>query len=702
MIFAKCRKNASIRALQEHVEEHVEEKGKEHDAQYYLDLKAGRNLALVKRKEASRRRAATRRERDEARMPTLPERERISYPDPRADLEQPGELGDQDRSSAGRRNHESVSTELEGVASEGIPNPFGIPGAMTGAAQPFSGSSSSGSAGSSESCLTGHLFDKALSKGVEQPSSALSRWTDQAVKQSLAIKRWSHIVYFYNGHRMIRFWEDIKAAKYIISISSPDRPKRRELLPHSPTSDGDTTDRPQDPIVREIPFRPRRTLTVAAEAAAVFAEIGQSSQMDKSPAEEEIEDLDTPDRDGGDELPTVDHRSWVKPAALRLKSVERKRKDQRAKKEKETKSWEESGLRWCDWVAGRRQERKKRQAQVFDLTAGDSTGDEALNPWKTMTASPTWYWGPASESTQPGSEAWAARDWWTASEQWYHYPCDAHEDGNFSDKEAVRTAACSKEAFEPTEGRSRQKPTSSWYGEGHDTSTPRSVDGSGRTSWWCSREWTDEEWHEWELKGGNPQFWIHGGGSLSELSRSQHQKESQHTSLQGWYNWLEEGRERIDIVVDSGASTSMLPKDVAKDQPMRPGTSRSYMTASQHEVRVEGEKEFVCGLMNGSEMRTTWEVGDINRPLSSVSQMVRNGYRIWFDTEERGGSGCYSYATDTTTKIYERDGIFVLPAWIRGGASSSSTASGSHVPYDSRQSIIDRSQTGFGRQGRCP
>ena len=171
------------------------------------------------------------------------------------------------------------------------------------------------------------------------------------------------------------------------------------------------------------------------------------------------------------------------------------------------------------------------------------------------------------------------------------------------------------------------------------------------------------------------------------FSHSQPRRESQSAQWKDWRDWSKQGRERIDIIVDSGASTSMLPKDVARDHPIRPGTNRSYTTASKQEVRVEGEKELVCGFMNGTEMKTTWEVGEINRPLSSVSKMVRGGHRIWFDTEERGGSGCYSYSTGKTLRLYERDGIYVLPAWIRSGISTSNPAPGT---------------AGFGRQGQNP
>jgi hypothetical protein len=129
--------------------------------------------------------------------------------------------------------------------------------------------------------------------------------------------------------------------------------------------------------------------------------------------------------------------------------------------------------------------------------------------------------------------------------------------------------------------------------------------------------------------------------------------------------WAEEGRERIDIVVDSGASTSMLPKDVAMGHPMKPGMPKTYKTASKHIVEKLGEKDLVCGFVNGKEIKTPWEVGDINRPLSSVSRVVEAGSVVWFDSEKNGGSGVCNYDTGVTAKIWEKDGIYILPAWIR-------------------------------------
>jgi hypothetical protein len=109
----------------------------------------------------------------------------------------------------------------------------------------------------------------------------------------------------------------------------------------------------------------------------------------------------------------------------------------------------------------------------------------------------------------------------------------------------------------------------------------------------------------------------------------------------------------------------MLPKDIAMEHPMKPGMPKTYKTASKHTVEKLGEKDLVCGFMNGKEMKTRWEVGDINRPLSSICRMVEAGSVVWFDSEKHRGSGVYNYDAGVTTKIWEKDGIYILQAWIR-------------------------------------
>ena len=118
----------------------------------------------------------------------------------------------------------------------------------------------------------------------------------------------------------------------------------------------------------------------------------------------------------------------------------------------------------------------------------------------------------------------------------------------------------------------------------------------------------------------------------------------------------------------------MLPKEIAVEHPMKPGLPKTYKTASKHTVEKLGEKDLVCGFVNGKEMRTRWEVGDINRPLSSARRMVKTASVVWFDSEKNRGSGVYSYDADVTTRIWEKDGIYILPAWIRPAEPSKGTA----------------------------
>ena len=83
------------------------------------------------------------------------------------------------------------------------------------------------------------------------------------------------------------------------------------------------------------------------------------------------------------------------------------------------------------------------------------------------------------------------------------------------------------------------------------------------------------------------------------------------------------------------------------------------------DIDDDGDKDLVCGFMTGSELKTSWEVGDIHLPLSSVSKMVKAGNCVYLDTEQNGGCYVYNYKTGETMKIYEKNGIYVLPAWIK-------------------------------------
>jgi hypothetical protein len=65
---------------------------------------------------------------------------------------------------------------------------------------------------------------------------------------------------------------------------------------------------------------------------------------------------------------------------------------------------------------------------------------------------------------------------------------------------------------------------------------------------------------------------------------------------------------------------------------------------------------------------------DVRRPLAAVSQVVKAGHRVVFDSEENGGSYIENTGTGKRHKVYERGGIYVLPAWVEPSSGASLTA----------------------------
>jgi hypothetical protein len=134
--------------------------------------------------------------------------------------------------------------------------------------------------------------------------------------------------------------------------------------------------------------------------------------------------------------------------------------------------------------------------------------------------------------------------------------------------------------------------------------------------------------------------------------------------------------ERIDATIDSGSAVHGIPMDVATSWPMYTPTGvQSYTSASQHAVKVVGARRptmhFQSGISGPIEVKV---LDQLKKVLFSTARMVEKGYRIVHDSEADGGSYALHKASGAKTKIYMKNGVFVMPVWIAkhpGGEATS-------------------------------
>ena len=120
--------------------------------------------------------------------------------------------------------------------------------------------------------------------------------------------------------------------------------------------------------------------------------------------------------------------------------------------------------------------------------------------------------------------------------------------------------------------------------------------------------------------------------------------------------------EKLDILVDSGASVSALPRDAAPSYPIVATKSLpQYRAANGTLVYNEGDRIVTSRLSNGTRQNMRFTVMDVQRPIASVSRIVHAGHKVVFDV---GGSYIENTTTGTQVRVFERDGVYVLPARV--------------------------------------
>ena len=125
-------------------------------------------------------------------------------------------------------------------------------------------------------------------------------------------------------------------------------------------------------------------------------------------------------------------------------------------------------------------------------------------------------------------------------------------------------------------------------------------------------------------------------------------------------SWDEEW-ERVDLLLDSGASISALPANVATSYPAKaPQGLSEYRAANGNPIKNEGSRT-IKAVTSGGARKMAFSVMDVRRPIASVSKIVSSGNEVHFTPE---GSWVKYRSTGNFDRLHEKSGVYVLPAWI--------------------------------------
>ncbi len=126
------------------------------------------------------------------------------------------------------------------------------------------------------------------------------------------------------------------------------------------------------------------------------------------------------------------------------------------------------------------------------------------------------------------------------------------------------------------------------------------------------------------------------------------------------------GWQLVEATLDSGSAVSAIPKDCIADPSQLQAASdgpQSYTSASEHSCRVEGKLQPECRFQSGVQGKVNFKVlNPLKKVIISTSQLRRRGYKIVHDDI----SFIEDKKTGIQTKVYERNGVYIIPMYIKG------------------------------------
>ena len=172
-----------------------------------------------------------------------------------------------------------------------------------------------------------------------------------------------------------------------------------------------------------------------------------------------------------------------------------------------------------------------------------------------------------------------------------------------------------------------------------------------------------------ERSGEDKKSWEEILEELDDVAENQKQANMLGTVEPEGLNALEDQEwEEVEMAVDSGATETVIGEDILQFLALLEGLACrrgvKYEVANGVRIPNLGEKRFTGITEEGSLRQITAQVCDVNKPLLSVSKMVKAGNRVVFDED-----GSYIENVQSGEKVWlkEQGGMYMLKIWVKRG-----------------------------------
>ena len=92
---------------------------------------------------------------------------------------------------------------------------------------------------------------------------------------------------------------------------------------------------------------------------------------------------------------------------------------------------------------------------------------------------------------------------------------------------------------------------------------------------------------------------------------------------------------------------------------------QEYIAANTEKIQELGFKTPTLKLQNGDVKNLKFSVMDkLHKPLVAAWKVVAAGNRIVLQPENQGGSFIEDVRSKRRKRVYERNGVYVLPCWL--------------------------------------